>query len=291
VAYVDNIIGSSLTEGPNFSQAINDYSKVVKNKYLANCLDMISRFQKEIDILKRQMVKFLNMKVVNNVQDHIQTLKEFNKIEKEEDLKLKIMELEFNQIEHFSNFIEEYNKFLEKSTEKLNAIKPELEKLKSSAQKEYTKATTKIQERNNRGESRDRKNKEENKNSIFGVDLDELCERENAVIPYFVLDSINFLKETGSIDIVGLFRISGNGNVVNEVKQFIDIGDRVDFSTFDFNGPHVVTGLLKMFLRQLPDPLITHRFFEQFVAAGNIVPEHKAIEKNKKYDSTITSEP
>jgi len=163
----------------------------------------------------------------------------------------------------------------------LNAIKPELEKLKSSAQKEYTKATTKIQERNNRGESRDRKNKEENKNSIFGVDLDELCERENAVIPYFVLDSINFLKETGSIDIVGLFRISGNGNVVNEVKQFIDIGDRVDFSTFDFNGPHVVTGLLKMFLRQLPDPLITHRFFEQFVAAGNIVPEHKAIEKIK----------
>jgi len=161
---------------------------------------------------------------------------------------------------------------------KISNMRPLRKKLKSYAQKAYTKATTKVK----REKSKDTvvETPPENK-TIFGVDLDELCKRENTIIPYFVLDAIKYLKETGSIDIVGIFRISGNVTFINEVKQLLDEGKRIDLSSFNFNGPHVVTGLLKMYFRQLPDPIVTHRYFEQFVQAANIVPEHKAVEKIK----------
>lgn len=44
------------------------------------------------------------------------------------------------------------------------------------------------------------------------------------------------------------------------------LGEDVDLSTEQ--DPHTVTGLLKYYFRELPEPLMTFALYEQFIAAA-----------------------
>lgn len=55
---------------------------------------------------------------------------------------------------------------------------------------------------------------------------------------------------------------------MNEVKQFkehINNGEDVDLSTC--TSPHCISSLLKMYFRELPEPLFTFEFYDMFIAA------------------------
>ena len=62
----------------------------------------------------------------------------------------------------------------------------------------------------------------------------------------------------------GLFRISGSADTINAIQRSIDRGLPMDFAMLD---EHVVSGLLKLWLRLLPDPLIPFELFPHFVEA------------------------
>lgn len=84
------------------------------------------------------------------------------------------------------------------------------------------------------------------------------------MIPRFVFDSIFYLKETGTqyicltldaFNYIGLFRVSGNGNMMASIQTELDSGMQVNFFEIDFSNPHVVAGLLKQYFRDLPTSL------------------------------------
>jgi len=50
-------------------------------------------------------------------------------------------------------------------------------------------------------------------------------------------------------------------------NQFDTTPDRVDLSP---QSPHDVSGVLKFFLRQLPDPLLQFRFYETFLDIAKV---------------------
>jgi hypothetical protein len=61
----------------------------------------------------------------------------------------------------------------------------------------------------------------------------------------------------------GIFRLSGAAAEIQELKQDFDKGNDVDLQ--DCNDPHVVAGLLKQFLRELPDPIFTYDMYDNFI--------------------------
>jgi len=63
----------------------------------------------------------------------------------------------------------------------------------------------------------------------------------------------------------GLFRVPGDQKEIEHIRQSWDKGHRVDIQTIQ--NPHTVTGLMKLFFRQLPDPLLT---FEAYDALATI---------------------
>mmetsp|Transcript_17832 Transcript_17832/g.45388 ORF Transcript_17832/g.45388 Transcript_17832/m.45388 type:complete len:758 (-) Transcript_17832:168-2441(-) len=102
--------------------------------------------------------------------------------------------------------------------------------------------------------------------NVFGVSLVKLLSRKDQKldVPVLVKDAIHYLDKPEIHTLEGIFRISGSASLIAKYKQDYDTGKDVDLSSCP--APHVVSGLLKMYLRELPEPLLTFDFFQPFLA-------------------------
>jgi hypothetical protein len=87
-------------------------------------------------------------------------------------------------------------------------------------------------------------------------------------VPKIVLACTEYLTRVG-LDQEGLFRQSGAASDVAQLKYQIDYNR--DF-TFDGHDPHTVATLLKMWLQELPEPLLTYRVAFFCCCAFCVVP-------------------
>lgn len=78
--------------------------------------------------------------------------------------------------------------------------------------------------------------------------------------PFILEATTKDLMERG-IEQEGIFRISGNSREVNDLKARIENGHDVVLSDYS---PHAVACLLKMWLRELPEPLLTFELYDEF---------------------------
>eukprot|EP01088_Endostelium_zonatum_P018039 TRINITY_DN5627_c0_g1_i1.p1 TRINITY_DN5627_c0_g1~~TRINITY_DN5627_c0_g1_i1.p1 ORF type:complete len:622 (+),score=158.17 TRINITY_DN5627_c0_g1_i1:40-1905(+) len=85
-------------------------------------------------------------------------------------------------------------------------------------------------------------------------------------IPPVFLQAAQFLRDEHRLEIEGLFRISGGAEEVKQWKEQLDLGKDVTFN--ESTNPHSVSGLLKLFFRELPDPLLTFKTYNKFCAAA-----------------------
>ncbi|KAM9493842.1 rho GTPase-activating protein 1 [Clarias gariepinus] len=98
----------------------------------------------------------------------------------------------------------------------------------------------------------------------FGVPLSMLKDRgaEWTGVPLVMRDTINFLREKG-LKTEGIFRRSANVNQVKNIKLKYNSGEQVDF--FEIDDVHLAAVILKTFLRELPEPLLTYRLYNDVV--------------------------
>ncbi len=96
---------------------------------------------------------------------------------------------------------------------------------------------------------------------VFGVALDEVVKRDGQV-PQFVFDLITYLSSNGLAE-EGIFRVPGNLEALNQWKKKIDSG--VANSLMKEIGIHDAAGLLKLYMRELPTPLIPFAAYDEFV--------------------------
>jgi RhoGAP domain len=66
------------------------------------------------------------------------------------------------------------------------------------------------------------------------------------------------------LDQEGIFRISGNLRTIEQLKTAFDNGSEVNFEEDEVD-IMAVAGLLKLFLRELPDSLIPELMVKQFI--------------------------
>jgi RhoGAP domain len=99
---------------------------------------------------------------------------------------------------------------------------------------------------------------------VFGEPLEALVARDpGSPVPAPLRQIIEAIY--AHLDVDGIFRISAQQAVLEKPRVAIDRGDDIDFSQLD---PHVLASLLKKFLREMPDPLLTSKLYGHWVQAA-----------------------
>ncbi|XP_029686311.1 rho GTPase-activating protein 12 isoform X13 [Takifugu rubripes] len=107
------------------------------------------------------------------------------------------------------------------------------------------------------------------KDQVFGCSLSDLCHRESATVPAFVKMCIDHV-ENSCLCVDGLYRVSGNLAVIQKLRYAVDHDEKVNLQDGKWEDIHVTTGALKMYFRELPEPLFTYALFHDFVSAIKI---------------------
>ncbi|XP_042541874.1 rho GTPase-activating protein 12 isoform X4 [Dipodomys spectabilis] len=112
------------------------------------------------------------------------------------------------------------------------------------------------------------------KDQVFGSNLANLCQRENVTVPKFVKLCIEHVEEHG-LDVDGIYRVSGNLAVIQKLRFAVNHDEKLDLNDSKWEDIHVITGALKMFFRELPEPLFTFNHFNDFVNAIKQEPRQR----------------
>ncbi|KAM7400108.1 hypothetical protein PAMA_004688 [Pampus argenteus] len=102
------------------------------------------------------------------------------------------------------------------------------------------------------------------KDQVFGCSLSSLCHRENSTVPSFVRMCIDHV-ENNSLCVDGLYRVSGNLAVIQKLRFAVNHDEKVNLVDGKWEDIHVTTGALKMYFRELPEPLFSYSLFNDFV--------------------------
>ncbi|XP_029809948.1 rho GTPase-activating protein 8 [Suricata suricatta] len=97
----------------------------------------------------------------------------------------------------------------------------------------------------------------------FGVSLQYLKDKnQGELIPPVLRFTVTYLREKG-LRTEGLFRRSASVHTIREVQRLYNQGKPVNFD--DYGDVHVPAVILKTFLRELPQPLLTFTAYEQIL--------------------------
>ncbi|XP_033506568.1 rho GTPase-activating protein 12-like isoform X2 [Epinephelus lanceolatus] len=111
------------------------------------------------------------------------------------------------------------------------------------------------------------------KDQVFGCSLSSLCHRESGTVPIFVKMCIDHVENNG-LCIDGLYRVSGNLAIIQKLRFAVNHDEKVNLADAKWEDIHVTTGALKMYFRELPEPLFSYALFHDFVSAIKI-PDYK----------------
>ncbi|XP_070833718.1 rho GTPase-activating protein 22 [Chaetodon trifascialis] len=114
---------------------------------------------------------------------------------------------------------------------------------------------------------------------VFGQHLEETMLYEaqcgpQRLVPVLVEQCVSFIREHG-LEEEGLFRAPGQTNHVRELQDAFDRGEKPVFdSTTDV---HTVASLLKLYIRELPEPIIPFSKYTQFLSCAQLLTKDKSM--------------
>ncbi|KAM7018307.1 rho GTPase-activating protein 25 isoform 1-T2 [Tautogolabrus adspersus] len=101
---------------------------------------------------------------------------------------------------------------------------------------------------------------------VFGKGLMDIVTYEQRfgphMVPILVQKSVEFIKEHG-LDEEGIFRLPGQDNAVKQFRDAFDAGERPSFPSD--TDVHTVASLLKLYLRELPEPVVPWTQYQDFL--------------------------
>uniref|UniRef100_A0A8C8C9V5 Rac GTPase-activating protein 1 n=1 Tax=Oncorhynchus tshawytscha TaxID=74940 RepID=A0A8C8C9V5_ONCTS len=108
-----------------------------------------------------------------------------------------------------------------------------------------------------------------------GTLADYVSHVQSPMIPSLVVHCVNEIEQRGLRE-TGLYRLSGSDRTVKELKDKLLRGKTVPLLS-KVEDIHCITGLLKDFLRNLKEPLLTFRLNRTFMEAAELVDEDNSI--------------
>lgn len=109
----------------------------------------------------------------------------------------------------------------------------------------------------------------------FGVSLSWMRENNNGeCIPPVMSISVKFLRET-ALEVEGIFRRSANMKTVKEFCGLFNDGQTVSYA--DPEDIHCAAVIIKRFLRELPEPILTFKLYGAIISSTSIADETEKL--------------
>uniref|UniRef100_A0A8C0RZ84 Rho GTPase activating protein 25 n=1 Tax=Canis lupus familiaris TaxID=9615 RepID=A0A8C0RZ84_CANLF len=112
---------------------------------------------------------------------------------------------------------------------------------------------------------------------VFGQRLDETVAYEQKfgphLVPILVEKCAEFILQHGLHE-EGIFRLPGQDNLVKQLRDAFDAGERPSFDRD--TDVHTVASLLKLYLRDLPEPVVPWSQYEGFLLCGQLMNADEA---------------
>uniref|UniRef100_A0A2D4IU22 Rho GTPase-activating protein 29 n=3 Tax=Micrurus TaxID=8634 RepID=A0A2D4IU22_MICLE len=97
---------------------------------------------------------------------------------------------------------------------------------------------------------------------LFGVEFTQVSKNSQDGIPFIIRKCTSEI-ESRALNVKGIYRVNGAKSRVEKLCQSFENGkDLVELSELN---AHDISNVLKLFLRQLPEPLILSRFYNEFI--------------------------
>uniref|UniRef100_A0A8C6VEF7 Rho GTPase-activating protein 29 n=1 Tax=Naja naja TaxID=35670 RepID=A0A8C6VEF7_NAJNA len=97
---------------------------------------------------------------------------------------------------------------------------------------------------------------------LFGVEFTQVSKNSEDGIPFIIRKCTSEI-ESRALNVKGIYRVNGAKSRVEKLCQSFENGkDLVELSELN---AHDISNVLKLFLRQLPEPLILSRFYNEFI--------------------------
>ncbi|XP_051771024.1 rho GTPase-activating protein 29 isoform X2 [Ctenopharyngodon idella] len=97
---------------------------------------------------------------------------------------------------------------------------------------------------------------------LFGIDFAQVAKNSLDGIP-FIIKKCTSEIESRALNIKGIYRVNGAKSRVEKLCQAFENGkDLVELSDLH---PHDISNVLKLYLRQLPEPLILYRYYNDVI--------------------------
>ncbi|XP_038625196.1 rho GTPase-activating protein 24 isoform X1 [Tachyglossus aculeatus] len=111
---------------------------------------------------------------------------------------------------------------------------------------------------------------------IFGQKLEDTVRYEKRygprLAPMLVEQCVDFIRQRG-LEEEGLFRLPGQANLVKELQDAFDCGEK---PAFDSNTDvHTVASLLKLYLRELPEPVVPYAKYDDFLSCAKLLSKEE----------------
>jgi len=113
---------------------------------------------------------------------------------------------------------------------------------------------------------------------LFGAPLPN-----TPTIPFPLEKFVEFYTMRG-ITVEGIFRITGNMDAIEKLKKKLDKGKNIDIS---LENPHVIASLMKLYFRELPEPLFTFTSYDSFLSAVVEDDDTKTVQNVKQILKTL----
>lgn len=122
---------------------------------------------------------------------------------------------------------------------------------------------------------------------VFGFQLNVTSLNDNASVPLIVRKCVEEIEKRGLLA-VGLYRISGNARRKRQLKaQFDEDSTTVDLSEDSYPDVNVIAGILKDYLRELPEPLITESLSKLLINAAKEQVQDQDLASQKRVLSKL----
>lgn len=113
---------------------------------------------------------------------------------------------------------------------------------------------------------------------VFGIPLQEHLSVTGKHIAYPLEICVQALTEIGMYE-EGLFRLTGSASKVKRFKASIDSGCFCEIIP-EYRDVHVIASILKLYLRELPEPLLTYNLYNEWMHVMQY-PENQRLDKVK----------
>ncbi|XP_072521119.1 rho GTPase-activating protein 25 [Salminus brasiliensis] len=118
--------------------------------------------------------------------------------------------------------------------------------------------------------------------AVFGKGLADIMAYEKKLgprlVPMLVEKCAEFIKEHGLVE-EGIFRLPGQENQVKHFREAFDAGERPSFPSD--TDVHTVASLLKLYLRELPEPVVPWTQYQDFLDSSLMLDATTAAGKEK----------